>query len=63
MMTGMGSVEQFRPPAVSGPSHSPVTKKGSVGGTHQCKAFEVTREQTINFRKMLMLIQTTERLC
>jgi hypothetical protein len=35
---------------------------GSVGGTHQWKAFEVKREQTINFRKMLMLIQTTGRL-
>jgi len=61
MMPGMGSVVRFRPPAASGPSYSPVSKKGSVGGTHQCKAFEVKREQTINFRKMQ--IQTTERLC
>lgn len=60
MMTGgWGQFYSLDPLLCAVPRTSLSLKKGSVGGTHHCKAFEVKREQTINFRKMLMLIQTT----
>ena len=52
----VSSLELCLPPAAQLPLS--LKKMTGGGGTHQCKAFEVKREQTINFRKMLMLIQT-----